>query len=206
MFKQLKNIESAFKHIRIFSIAFLIANCVICCYVLNIFYKNNQANRNRIYLLANDKLLDAIAVDRSSKLGVEVRDHVKMFHFYFYSLQPDDAVITRNITKALYLADSKAKSEYENLKEKGYYSAMISANTSQQVEEPDSISVNINQSPWYFRYYGKLKIVRPTTIATRSLISEGYLRVTDVSDNNPHGFLIERWNVIENKDLTLEKR
>jgi conjugative transposon TraK protein len=206
MFKQLKNIESAFKHIRIFSIAFLIANCAICCYVLNIFYKNNQANRNRIYLLANDKLLDAIAVDRSSKLGVEVRDHVKMFHFYFYSLQPDDAVITRNITKALYLADSKAKSEYENLKEKGYYSAMISANTSQQVEEPDSISVNINQSPWYFRYYGKLKIVRPTTIATRSLISEGYLRVTDVSDNNPHGFLIERWNVIENKDLTIEKR
>jgi hypothetical protein len=83
---------------------------------------------------------------------------------------------------------------------------MISANTSQQVEEPDSISVNINQSPWYFRYYGKLKIVRPTTIATRSLISEGYLRETDVSDNNPHGFLIERWNVIENKDLTIEKR
>jgi len=48
--------------------------------------------------------------------------------------------------------------------------------------------------------------VRPTTIATRSLISEGYIRVTDVSDNNPHGFLIERWNVIENKDLTIEKR
>ncbi|OQP65479.1 conjugative transposon TraK protein [Niastella vici] len=206
MFKQLKNIDSAFKHIRIFSIAFLLSNCVICCYVLYILYKDNQANRNRIYLLANDKLLDAIAVDRSTKLGVEVRDHVKMFHFYFYSLEPDDAVITRNITKALYLADSKAKSEYENLKEKGYYSAMISANTSQQVEEPDSIVVNINQSPWYFRYYGKLKIVRPTTIATRSLISEGYLRVTDVSDNNPHGFLIERWNVLENKDLTIEKR
>ncbi len=204
MFKQLKNIDTAFKHIRLFSIAFLLSNCVICCYVLFIFYKDSQANRNRIYLLANDKLLDAIAVDRSTKLNVEIRDHVKMFHYYFYSLEPDDKVMTRNVSKAFYLAD--AKSEYENLKEKGYYSAMISANTSQQVEDPDSILVNVNQSPWVFKYYGKIKIIRSSTIVKRSLITEGYLRKSEISDDNPHGFFIERWNVIENKDLDIEKR
>jgi hypothetical protein len=26
------------------------------------------------------------------------------------------------------------------------------------------------------------------------------------SGNNPHGFLIERWSTIENKDLKIEKR
>ena len=206
MFRQLKNIDSAFKYIRLFSIAFLLANCIICCYVLHIYYKENQANRNRVYILANGKLLDAIAVNRSDKIAVEIRDHVKMFHFYFYNLEPDDAVIKRNITKALYLADGKAKTEYNNLSEKGYYSSLISANTSQKVEEPDSIYVDIDRSPWYFKYYGKLKIIRATTVATRSLVTEGYLRITDRSDNNPHGFQIEGWSIIENKDLSIEKR
>ena len=206
MFRQFKNIDSAFKYIRLFSITFLLANCVICCYVLHIYYKESQANRNRVYILANSKLLDAIAVSRSDKVDVEIRDHVKMFHFFFYNHEPDDAVIKRNITKALYLADTKAKTEYNNLNEKGYYSSLISANISQKVEDPDSIHVDINRSPWYFKYYGKLKIIRATTIATRSLVTEGFLRITDQSDNNPHGFLIEGWSIIENKDLSIEKR
>lgn len=206
MFKQFKNIDTAFKHIKLFSIAFLLANCVVCCYILFIFYRENQTNRNRVYIIENGKLLNAIAVDRSDKLDVEIRDHVKMFHYYFYSLEPDDAVIKRNISKALYLADSKAKAEYDNLEEKGYYSSMISANISQKVQDPDSIAVDINQTPWYFKYYGKLKIIRATTMTTRSLVTSGYLRRTDVSDNNNHGFLIERWNIIENKDLSIEKR
>lgn len=206
MFKQFKNIDSAFKLIRLFCIIFLLANCVICCYVIYISYKDNQSKRNRVYILANGKLLDAIGINRSDKLAIEIRDHVKMFHFYFYNLEPDDAVIKRNITKALYLADSRAKSEYDNLNEKGYYSSLLSANTSQKVEDPDSIYVDINRSPWYFKYYGKLKIIRPTTIAKRSLVTEGYLRMTEPSDNNPHGFLIERWAIIENKDLSIEKR
>ena len=32
-------------------------------------------------------------------------------------------------------------------------------------------------------------------------ITEGFLRNVARSDNNPHGFLIERWRVLENKDL-----
>jgi conjugative transposon TraK protein len=206
VFKQFKNIDSAFKHIRLFSIAFLVANCIVCCYILYMHYKDSQANRNRVYVIENGKLLDAIAINRSDKLEIEIRDHVKMFHFYFFSLEPDNEVIKRNITKALYLADSKAKAEYDNLSEKGYYSSLISANISQKVEDYDSIYVDINRSPYYFRYHGKLKIVRTTSIATRTLITEGYLRKTDESNNNPHGFLIEGWNIIENKDLTIEKR
>jgi conjugative transposon TraK protein len=137
---------------------------------------------------------------------VEIRDHVKMFHFYFYSLEPDEKVIKTHITKALYLADGTAKAEYDDLNETGYYSGLESGNISQQVEEPDSIQVNIDQLPYYFKYSGKLKIIRATTITTRSLVTEGYIRTTTASDNNPHGLLIENWKILANKDLTIEKR
>jgi conjugative transposon TraK protein len=151
--------------------------------------------------------MEAWAADRNLKIPVEIRDHLKMFHFYFYSLEPDDQVIKRNITKALYLADATAKAEYDDLKESGYYSSFISGNVSQQVEDYDSIKVDVNQQPWYFKYFGKLKIIRATSVVTRSLITEGFIRNLDAtSDNNPHGFLIERWKVLENKDLTIEKR
>ncbi|HMI60173.1 MAG TPA: conjugative transposon protein TraK [Puia sp.] len=206
MFQQFKNIDTAFKHIRLFSLAFLLANSVICLYAL---YKTSQvlkAGQNKIYVITNGKLMDALATDRREKLPVEIRDHVKMFHFYFYSLEPDNAVIKAHTTKALYLADATAKTEYDNLDETGYYSGVQSGNISQQVEEPDSIQVNIDQQPYYFRYYGKLKIIRPTTITTRSLVTEGFIRTTIASDNNPHGFLIERWKILDNHDINLQKR
>lgn len=206
MFKQFQNIDSAFKHVRAFSLIFLLANCTICIYTL---YKTSQvlkAGQNKVYIIAGGKLMEALAMDRHEKLPVEIRDHVKMFHYYFYSLEPDDKVIKSHITKALYLADGSAKAEYDNLNETGYYSGLQSGNISQQVEEPDSIQVNMDQQPYYFRYTGKLRIIRATTITTRSLVTEGYIRFTTASDNNPHGFLIERWKILDNRDVTIEKR
>jgi conjugative transposon TraK protein len=206
MFQQFKNIDSAFKHIRLFSIAFLLANCLICLYAI---YKTSQELKviqGKVYVIANGKLMEALAGDRRETLPVEIRDHVKMFHYYFFSLEPDDQVIKAHLTKALYLADGSAKAEYDDLNETGYYTGIQSGNISQQVEEPDSVLVNIDQQPYYFRYVGKLKIIRATTITIRSLITEGYIRNTTASDNNPHGFLIERWKILDNQDINIQKR
>lgn len=131
MFKQFQNIDSAFKHIRAFSLAFLLANCSICLYTLYRTSQVLQAGQNKVYVIANGKLMDALVTDRREKLPVEIRDHVKMFHFYFFSLEPDDQVIKSHITKALYLADGTAKAQYDDLNESGYYSSIQSANTSQ---------------------------------------------------------------------------
>jgi conjugative transposon TraK protein len=128
-----------------------------------------------------------------------------MFHQYFFSLDPDDKVIQANISKALYLADASAKKIYESLKENNYYASIISGNVSQEINV-DSVLVNINLDPYYFRCYGTQKITRPSSITTRSLITEGFLRNVSRSENNPHGFLIEKWNTIENKDLKTEAR
>lgn len=153
-----------------------------------------------MYVLANGKALEAMASDRKDNIPVEAKDHINMFHHYFFTLDPDDKVIQRNITKALYLADGSAKQQYENLKENGYYSNIIAGNISQQISI-DSVALNIDSYPYYFRCYGTQEIIRTTSFVYRSLITEGYLRNVSRSDNNSHGFLIERWNTIENKDV-----
>jgi conjugative transposon TraK protein len=126
-----------------------------------------------------------------------------MFHHYFFTLDPDDKVIQSNIIKALYMADATAKTAYNNLKESGYYANLISGNISQQIEV-DSVQVDINQYPYYFKCFATEKLIRSSSTLKRSLITQGYLRNVSRSDNNPHGFLIERWETLENKDLSTQ--
>jgi len=205
MFQKLKNIDSAFKLIRSFCLL-LVTGSLLLTYCS--IYKSAQAveeAKQKIYILANGKILEAFAAERKDNIPVEARDHIKMFHEYFFTLDPDDKVIKANLTKALYLADVSAKRAYDNLKENGYYANVISGNISQQVNI-DSIQIDLNQYPFYFRCFGSEKIIRPTSVVTRDLITEGYLRNVSRSDNNPHGFLIERWSTIENKDIKTEAR
>jgi len=205
MFQQLKNIDSAFRHIRLFSLAFLVACVAICWYTVQTCVTLIAQTQARIYILANGKALEAWSAERKDNIPVEARDHIKMFHHYFFTLDPDDKMIQANITKALYHADISAKQQYDNLKENRYYANIISGNISQEILL-DSIQLDINQYPYYFRSYAKQRIVRATSIVSRTLITEGYLRNVARSDNNPHGFLIERWNTLENKDIKTENR
>lgn len=205
MFQQFKNIDTAFKHIRWFSIA-LIAGCITLC-ICTVYksFQIVQETQQRIYILANGKAIEAFSAERKDNIPVEARDHVKMFHHYFFTLDPDDKVIQANILKALYLADASAKKQYDNLRENSYYANIISGNVSQEIRI-DSIHIDTDQYPIYFRCNAIQRIIRATSIVTRSLITEGYLRNVQRSDNNPHGFLIERWNTIENKDIKSENR
>ncbi len=188
-----------------FSIVLVLGCISLAAYALYTSNKAFSESQQRIFILANGKALEAYAADRKDNVPVEARDHVKMFHHYFFTLDPDDKVIQSNITKALYLADASAKQQYDNLKENSYYTNIISGNISQEIQS-DSITINTNSYPYYFQYKGQQKIVRPSTIVTRSLITEGYLRNVSRSDNNSHGFLIERWKTLENKDIKTENR
>ena len=205
MFQKTKNIDTAFRQMRLFALLVVVASCCITAYGLHIMYDSVNTSAKRIYILANGKVLEAFAACRKDNIPVEARDHIKMFHQYFFTLDPDDKVIRANIAKALYLADGSAKEQYDNLKGNSYYSNIISGNISQSVEA-DSIVVNVKGYPFYFRYYGKEKIIRPVSIVIRSLVTEGYLRNVERSDNNPHGFLIERWKILENKDIKTTPR
>jgi len=203
MFHQLKNIDTAFKHIKAFSIIMILACVVISLFALVKSYQAAESAQNRIYILANGKALEAFSAGRKDNIQVEAKDHVKTFHQYFFGLDPDDKVIQANVSKALYLADQSAKSQYDNLKESGYYSNLIAANISQEINV-DSVVLDVNQYPYFFRCFATQRLIRSTSTANRNLITEGFLRNVSRSDNNPHGFLIERWKIISNRDTTLQ--
>lgn len=205
MFNTMKNIDTAFRHVRAFSMLVIGGCIIISCFALYKSFSLVSQMQSKIYILANGKALEAYSSDRKDNIPVEARDHVKTFHQYFFTLDPDDKVIKDNVTKALYLSDDSAKRIYDDLKENGYYASIISGNISQTIAV-DSISIDINEYPYHFRCYAVQNIVRATSIVHRSLITEGSLRNVSRSDNNPHGFLIERWNTIENKDLSTENR
>ena len=205
MFRQLNNIDSAFKHIRTFSFCLIVACTAISGYAIYSAHQVVSKAEQKIFVLANGKALEAIASERKDNIPVEAKDHVKMFHLWFFSLDPDDQVIQDHITRALYLADASAKRVYESLKENSYFTGIISGNVSQEILV-DSVAINMESYPYSFRCFATQRIIRPSSVTTRSLITEGFLRNVARSDNNPHGFLIERWTTLENKDLKTEKR
>lgn len=205
MFKQMKNIDTAFRYIRSFTLTVIVSCVLLCCFALYKSFRLVSEMQDKVYILADSKALQAYASDRKENIPVEAKDHVKNFHRLFFTLDPDDKVIEANVAKALYLADGSAKREYDNLKENRYYSNIISGNISQRIKV-DSVAVDTNDYPFHFQCYATQSIIRATSIVSRSLITEGYLRNVSRSDNNPHGFLIERWTIIENKDLQIKNR
>lgn len=199
MFTQFKNIDTAFSHIKRFSLLLILACTLISAFAIYKGFDLAGKAQGHVYILANGKALEAFSAERKDNIGVEIRDHVKMFHHYFFTLDPDDKVIQSNISSALNLADESAKKAYDNLKEKGYFNNLISANISQEITV-DSTQIDLNQYPYYFRCYATQTLIRATSTVRRKLLTSGYLRNVSRSDNNPHGFLIQRWETLNNGD------
>jgi conjugative transposon TraK protein len=203
MFQQLKNIDTAFKHIKLFSYLLIAACVTITCYAVFKSYQSSTDFKNHIYILANGKALEAFASDREQNLPVEARDHIATFHRYFFELGPDDNGIKASVTKAFYLADGSAKVQYDNLKESSFYTNLITGNVSQHIDI-DSIQLDMQQYPFYFKCYATETLTRPTAQLKKYLVTQGYLRNVPRTDNNSHGFLIERWEILKN-DTTRNK-
>jgi len=205
MFPRTRNLESSFRLIRGTCVVVIVGAFCLCGYVFFTASEAVSRAQARIYILSSGKAMEAVAGERKENIPVEARDQVRSFHLLFFTLDPDEKVIEGNLGRALYLADGSARRVYENLKESGYYAGVISANISQRLTI-DSVRLDLSGYPYYFRCYGQETIIRTTSIVTRDLVTEGYLRDVLRSDNNPHGFLIERWRVVENRDLKVEQR
>ena len=205
-FKSLKNIETSFKQIRLFGIVFLVVCLAIVSYSVWSSYTFAEAQRQKIYVLDGGKsLMLALSQDLSQNRPVEAREHVKRFHELFFTLSPDKSAIEGNIKRALLLADKSAFNYYTDFAEKGYYNRIISRNINQAVQV-DSVQCNFDTYPYKVSTYARQMIIRESNVTERSLITECDLQNTVRSDNNPQGFMIERFRILENKDLrTIER-
>jgi len=201
MFTQLKNIDTAFQHIKRFSVAFLIACVSLTAGVVFLCFLQLQKSDSRVMVLYGGKVMEAFAAERRDNLPVEIRDHIRTFHRLFFTLDPDEKAIAAGIAKSLYLADGSAKRSYDNLRESGYFNNLISANISQGIQV-DSISLSMDSAPYGFTCYATQKLIRSSSTILRKLVTRGEIRVLETrSDNNPHGFLIQNWETLVNADL-----
>ena len=206
MFKTLKNIESSFRHLRLFSMLFLGACTLISVAAVWTSYRFAEAQRQKIYVLDQGKsLILALSQDMAQNRPVEAREHVRRFHELFFTLSPDKAAIESNLNRALLMADRSALSYYKALSEKGFFNRLIAGGISQTVRI-DSIRCNFDSYPYQVTTYARQRIMRESTITERSLVTTCRLINAVRSDNNPQGFLLENLNVIENKDLATYDR
>ena len=205
-FKSLRNIESSFRQIRLFTVVLLAICACVTLYALGKSYAFAERQRQKIYVLDQGKsLMLALSQDAAQNRPVEAREHVRRFHELFFSMVPDQAAIESNINRALFLSDKSAYGCYKDWNEKGYYNRIIAANITQTVAV-DSVCCDFERYPYHVVTYARQMIIRESNITERSLITECDLQNTVRSDNNPQGFMIERFRILENKDLrTIER-
>ena len=194
----IKNIEDKIRLATYVSVGSLLASVAIVC--ISLFFSCRMvANSQRsIYLLDHNIPILARQTDMQVNRPAEYKAHIDLFHSLFFSLTPDDNYMEYQMKKAMYLVDESGMQQYNDLKEKGFFTSILSS-SSVLTLETDSIALDMPNN--YFRYYGKLKIDRRSSTVIRSLVTEGYLKDIPRSVNNPHGVLITGWKTLENKDL-----
>ncbi|MBQ3612856.1 MAG: conjugative transposon protein TraK [Bacteroidales bacterium] len=205
-FKSLKNLETSFRQIRLFGIIFLSLCAVVVIYSVYSSYAFAEKQREKIYVLDGGKsLMLALSQDLAQNRPAEAREHVRRFHELFFTLSPEKSAIEHNVKRALLLADKSAYNYYTDFAEKGYYNRIIAGNIN-QVLQVDSVVCNFDRYPYQVSTYARQMIIRESNVTERSLITQCRLLNSSRSDDNPNGFTIEGFIILENRDLqTLER-
>ena len=205
-FKTLRNIENSFQQIRLYAMVFALLCIMVTGYTVWQSYHFAEQQRQKVYVLDNGKsLMLALAQDASINRPVEAREHIRRFHELFFTLAPDKDAIESNMKRAFNLADKSAFDYYTDLAEKGYYNRIISGNVQQRIDV-DSVVCNFDIYPYAVKTYAKQFIIRSSNVTKRNLVTSCHLVNSVRSDNNPQGFNLEKFVVIENRDVEVIDR
>lgn len=199
----LKNIEQKIKLSLIIAISSLVTVILVATISGYFTYRTISEEKKSIYVLSNNIPLQATRAAIADNRRAEYNGTIELFHNLFFSLPPDDAYIEAQMSKAMYLVDKSGIAQFNTLKEKGYYTGLVSTSSISTLIT-DSIIVDMETKT--FRYFGTQKIERPSVITLRTLVTEGTLIDVPRSENNPHGVMITRWKTIENKDISTENK
>ena len=189
-FKSLKNIETSFRQIRLFGIVFVAMCAVVVSVALVCVFNFAERQREKIYVLDNGKsLMLALSQDMEQNRPAEAREHVRRFHELFFTLSPDKS----------------AYNYYTDFSEKGYYNRIIAGNIN-QVLQVDSVVCDFNNYPYIAKTFARQMIIRESNVTQRTLVTQCRLSNASRSDDNPNGFIIEGFTILENKDISTVKR
>lgn len=200
------DIEQSFKGLKLVSLLSIAASVVIAVASVLSSLSFAEKQRQKIYVLDQGKsLLLALQTDAIMSKELEIKDHVERFHELFFNLSPQAKAINDNLDRALNLSDESAFKYSQDLAEKGYYSRIISANITQQVLV-DSVVVTDRNYPYKVKTYAHQYVIRESNMSEYSLVSTCQLINIPRSDVNPHGLLIEKFQVTENNLIKTRKR
>lgn len=194
----IKNLENKIKLVAIVCSVFL-AGCVVIS-MTSIWTARNMVvdAQKKIYVLDGTVPILVERTTMDETLDVEAKSHIERFHHLFFTLAPDDKYIKYTMDKAMYLVDETRLAQYNTLKEKGFYNNIMGTSA---VFSIYCDSINFDPQKMEFRYYGRQRIERRTSILTRELVTAGQLKRVPRTDNNPHGLLIVNWRTLLNKDI-----
>ncbi len=206
-FKSLKNIESSFRQLRLFGIVYLCACTLLVGYSVWKAYRFAEAQRQKIYVLDEGKsLMLALAQDLSQNRPVEAREHVKCFHELFFSLAPrQERHRGKHTARPVPCRPLGIRPLPRPCRAGVLQPCHIGQYHTQRIEI-DSVKCDLHSYPYDVVAYSRLSIIREKSVTERSLVTRGRLINSTRSDNNPHGFILESFRVVENRDLRVSDR
>lgn len=205
-FKSLRNIETSFRQIRLFTLVFICLCALVTGFAVWSSYRFAEKQREKIYVLDGGKsLMLALSQDLSQNRPAEAREHVRRFHELFFTLSPEKSAIEHNVKRALLLADKSAYNYFADFSEKGFYNRVIAGNIN-QVLRVDSVVCNFDRYPYEARTYARQMIIRESNVTERTLVTGCRLLNASRSDDNPNGFTIEGFTILENRDVRSMER
>lgn len=199
---RITNAFNSFRFVTVFSIVGAFATAVFC--VVHTTTKLSEI-QTKIYVLDNGRSFSATMQDAAISREDEIRDQVRTFHNLFFNVPPDMTMIKRNLEQALDLSDKSAYKYFEDLNESGYYKKMVNADAYQQIQV-DEVSVDMSVYPYQIVTKCTQWITRDSNMSKYSLITRCVAVNIPRSQKNLHGIMLQKFEVVENRQLETRKR
>lgn len=203
--KYFGGIDQELRSRRLLVIATLVFSTAVCIGVVIASFMFVRKSRDTVYVVDKGSTIMATIAAGNVQRDLEVEDHVRRFHELMFNLAPSTESQKRNLEQALHMADRSAYDWWQDQSEAGFYSRLVSANISQEIQV-DSVQFSMQVYPYPARLFGKVYLTRESNITAYDFVSECRLSDVPRSRSNPHGLMIEKFTVRKYDSLGTRKR
>lgn len=198
-------VDDQFRTTRMLTIAVMVFCGAALAVVIALSFRFVRQSRDTVYVVDGGSAVMATMAKGSAQRDQEIEDHVTRFHELMFNLAPTRESHDRRFEAAFNMADRSAYEYWNDQNETGYYNRLISANISQEILI-DSVRFSTATYPYSAVCHGKVQLVRESNISRFDFESRCQLREVARSRQNPHGLLVEKFEVTRYESMGTRKR
>lgn len=106
----LRNIDKTINVAKFLTIFVLLASFIFAGFIYYDSTLKIEESKNKIYVLNNGNILELTkSRNTENNIEAEIKNHISMFHEFFFNIDPDPIDIKNRINKALQLIDESGK-------------------------------------------------------------------------------------------------